>query len=385
MAFSNICQHLNPGRLVLGPGAIKQIPDFLDASAKLLLVTDQGVVNAGILGKIEEILNQAGVSFSVYDQVLPDAPLTTIEQAAAQYREQECSALLVVGGGSAIDSAKAVGVDVVHPGGIAAAAQGADLASPIPPMIAIPTTAGTGSEVTGVAVVADHENQTKIVVRGGDLLKPRVAILDPELLASLPPRVAAETGADALSHAMEALVSRNNHPFADAHALHAIRLIFENLRTMVGDPAHTEAGVNMLAASTLAGQAFASVGLGLTHSLAHPLGAHYQVGHGLACAMYLPLVMEFNSLAAAPRYRLAAEAMGQEVRGLSDMEAAGTAVLAVEELFEDVGIPLSYGQLGIDFELKDEMVDEVLGVPTRATNPRVSTRDDIVALFEAPC
>jgi alcohol dehydrogenase class IV len=385
MAFSDISQHLNPGRLVLGPGAIKQIPDFLDASAKLLLVSDQGVVSAGILEKIEEILNQAGVSFSVYDQVLPDAPLATIEQAAAQYREQGCSALLAVGGGSAIDSAKAVGVDIAQPGGIAAAAQGVVLESPIPPMIAIPTTAGTGSEVTGVAVVADHENQTKIVVRGGDMLKPQVAILDPDLLASLPPRVAAETGADALSHAMEALVSRNNQPFADAHALHAIRLIFTNLRTMVGDPSRIEAGVNMLAASTLAGQAFANVGLGLTHSLAHPLGAHYHVGHGLACAMYLPLIMEFNSLAAAPRYRLAAEAMGQDVRGLSDMEAAGAAVLAVEELFEDVGIPLSYGQLGIDFELKDEMVEEVLGVPTRALNPRVSTREDIVALFMAPC
>ncbi len=383
MYLGRIYQHFSPVRLIFGPGSLARLLGALGSAAKLLIVTDRGIAGAGILDRVTGVLSEAGIEFAVYDGVTPDPPVKVVEEALALYRDQGCQALLAVGGGSPIDAAKAVGVGATNPGRLQDYGSGQALDSPLPPLTAVPTTAGTGSEVTGVAVISDPERTIKMVIRGVELV-PQTAVLDPLLLAGLPPRIAAETGADALSHALEALVTRAAQPVTDALALHAVRLIFRWLRPMVGDPAEVEAAGGMLIASAMASLAFANAGLGLVHALAHPVGANYHLSHGLACALLLPVVMEFNTLAGAAKYRAAAEAMGLDVGALADHEAARAAIEAVRELFRDVGLPASYADAGIDFKLKEEMVAEVLSVPTHKANPRRSDRDQIVALFHAP-
>ena len=379
-----VYSHLNPGRLLFGQGSLAQMQDYLPSKAKTLVVTDQGVSAAGLAAKAVEQLERLGLEYVVFDQVSQDAPLDQIDQAAELYRSEGCGALMAIGGGSPMDAAKAVGVGVSQPGAVREYATGRVIEAPLPPFTAIPTTAGTGSEVTYSAVISDNQTTRKIVIRNQALV-PQLAVLDPALLAGLPPRIAAETGADALSHAMEGLVTRNAQPASDALVLHAIRLIAANLRPMVGDPGNPTAAANMLLASTLASMGWTNVGLGLTHSLAHPLGAHYHVGHGAACALYLPYVMEFNILAAAPKYRLAAEAMGEDVHGLTDLEAARVALEAMRELFDDVGLAMSYQELGIsDFQVREGVLEEILSVPTHDANPRVSGPGEVMALLQAP-
>jgi alcohol dehydrogenase class IV len=383
MDLWRIYRHANPANLIFGAGSLKELRKVVIPGAKIMVVTDKGVVDAGIVAQVTDHLNATGSEHLVYDKVVPDAPVETIEEAATVYLDQRCEALLAVGGGSPIDAAKAVGVRVTHPGDLRDYGSGKPLEKNIPSFTAIPTTAGTGAEVTGSAVIADPERRVKMVIRGSQII-PQTAILDPLLLSDLPPRIAAETGADALSHALEGLVTRGAQPFSDALTLHAIRLIFQYLRPMVGDPSNLGAASNMLIASAMASMGWANAGLGLVHSLAHPLGAHHHVSHGRACGLYLPIVMEFNAIASAAEYRVAAEAMGQDVQGLRDHEAAEVAIMAVRELLEDVGVPRTYAELGIDFELREEMVNEVLSVPSRKANPRRSDRDQIISLFNAP-
>ncbi|MCB2226187.1 MAG: iron-containing alcohol dehydrogenase [Desulfarculaceae bacterium] len=379
-----IYNHLNPGQLLFGKGSLGQMDDFLPSRAKTLVVTDQGLRAAGLVEKATDQLERLGVEYVVYDQVSQDAPLDQIMQAAELYRSEGCGAIMAIGGGSPMDAAKGVGVDVSQPGSVREYATGRVIEAPLPPFTAIPTTAGTGSEVTYSAVISDNQTTRKIVIRNQALV-PKLAVLDPDLLAGLPPRIAAETGADAMSHAMEGLVTRNAQPVSDALELHAIKLIGQNLRAMVGDPGNPEAAANMLLASTLASMGWTNVGLGLTHSLAHPLGAHYHISHGAACALYLPYVMHFNILAAAPKYRMAAEALGQDVNGLSDHDAAMAALEAVQDLFDDVGLAMSYEEMGIeDFQIHEDVLEEILSVPTKQANPRVSGPEEIVGLLEAP-
>lgn len=384
MNLWSVFQHLNPGKIVCGPDSVKQLPELLPAQDKALLVSDPGVKAAGIVAKVEEALQKASIAYVIYDKVQPDAPIPQIQEAAALYREQGCGSIIAVGGGSPMDAAKAVGVAVSQPGELLEYASGRVLEEPLPFLAAVPTTAGTGSEVTFAAVIADTAGTRKRIIRNPALV-PRVSVLDPLLLAGLPSAIAAETGADALSHALEGLATRGAQPVSDALVLHAIHLIFKYLRPMVADPSNLEAASHMLLASALASMGWTNVGLGLVHSLAHPLGAHFHVSHGKACALYLPYIMQFNVLAAAPKYRLAAMAMGENVTGLNDYEAAETAVGAVSELLDDVGLAQTYEELGVDFSIRPGVVEEILSVPTRAANPRVSTQQQIEELLGAPC
>ncbi|RJX35895.1 MAG: iron-containing alcohol dehydrogenase [Desulfarculus sp.] len=380
----SVFQHFNPGKIVCGPDSIKMLPELLPIKDKALLVTDAGVKAAGIVAKVEEALQKASIAYAIYDRVQPDAPIPLIQEAAALYQQEGCRPLIAVGGGSPMDAAKAVGVAVSQPGALLEYASGRALDGPIPFLAAIPTTAGTGSEVTFAAVIADTAGTRKRIIRN-PALAPKLALLDPLLLAGLPPDIAAETGADALSHALEGLATRGAQPISDALVLHAIQLIFKYLRPMVGDPSNLEAASNMLVASALASLGWTNAGLGLVHSLAHPLGAHFHVSHGKACALYLPYVMQFNVLAAAPKYRLAAMAMGEDVSGLNDFEAAETAAGAVGQLLDDVGLAQTYEELGIEFSIRPGVVEEILSVPTRLANPRVSTQEQIEELLNAPC
>lgn len=381
MNTGTIREHSGPGRIIFGPGSVNRLPEVIDTDKRVFLVTDPGLSKAGVLKTTMSVLSRADIFFEVYDRVVPEAPLPSVEEAAAEFKKSGCNALLALGGGSAIDTAKAVGVLVSNPESFLDYAKGRALENEIPFLVAIPTTAGTGSEVTDATVVTNPQTNIKMVLRGGKILVPRIAILDPELLATLPASAAAETGIDALSHALEALVSKLSTPFSDALALYAVNLIVKYLKRLATDPSDTEAAENMLVASNLAGQSFNNAGLGMVHGLAHPLGARFHVGHGLACALYLTKVMKFNLQACPGKYRQAAEAMGCSVKGISDSDAGEAAIKAVETLLKDLGLPRNYQEAGINFELKDEMVEQVMAVPARMINPRLAEQEDIRELF----
>ena len=383
MNSATIREHSGPGRIIFGPGSVNRLPELMDTDKRVFLVTDPGLSKAGVLNTTTIVLSNAGISYEVYDRVVPEAPLPSVEEAATEFKKSDCNALLAVGGGSAIDTAKAIGLLVSNPGNFLEYAKGRSLKNEIPYLVAVPTTAGTGSEVTDATVVTDPKTSTKMVVRGGKILLPSIAILDPELLRTLPLSTAAETGIDALSHALEALVSKMSQPFADALALHAISLILKYLRRLVVNPADLEAAENMLIASNLAGQSFNNAGLGMVHGLAHPFGARFHVSHGKACALYLVNVMKFNMKFCAEKYSLAATVMGCDVKGVTELEAASKAIEKIEKLLNDIGLPRTYEQAGIAFELKNEMIEQVMSMPARMINPRLAEPEDIRELFNA--
>jgi alcohol dehydrogenase class IV len=242
---------------------------------------------------------------------------------------------------------------------------GKPLEGRLPPIYAIPTTVGTGSEVTAVTIISDHENKMKIPIRNPQLT-PQVAILDPLLLASIPSKVAAETGADALSHAIESYVGLGSHAITDAVALAAVRMISYYAVKMMVNPGDVEVAGQMLLASCMGGMSFNNAGLGLVHSLAQPIGAYFHLPHGVTCALYLPVVMEFNASACPEKFAAIADAMGQDVSVLPKEAAAERAVFAVRNLLAKMGLPKKLSQLGVFFQLDQNMLDEALAaVPTR--------------------
>jgi alcohol dehydrogenase class IV len=378
-----VYQHSNPGRLIFGPKSINELTKEIPANEIPLIITDQGVSKAGILKKVTDVLEEAGIRYHIFDGIEPDPPMEVVEKAVSLYQKHGCTLLIGLGGGSSIDCAKAVSLMASRQGDIREYFAGKGIDGQLIPIYAIPTTAGTGSEVTGVAVITDRENKIKMVLRGAQLI-PKCVFLDPELLAFIPSKVAAETGADALTHAIETYVSLNSTVITEGLALSSITLIGKYLRRMVGNPEDMEAAEQMLLASCMAGLSFANGGLGLVHSLAHPVGTHFHLSHGLSCSLYLPFVMEFNLLTCPEKFAAIAEALGEDIRGMSCHRAARESVKAVRELFADIGIPRNFSDLGIAFQLHPKMVEDALAaVPTKA-NPRRPDKEQITNLFTAP-
>jgi alcohol dehydrogenase class IV len=378
-----IYQHYNPGRLIFGAKSLHELPKEISANEIPFVITDKGVSQSGILKKVTDVLEGAGIRYHIFDGIEPDPPMEVVEKAVSLYRKHGCTMVIGLGGGSSIDGAKSVSLMASQQGSIREYGAGKVIDGQLIPIYAIPTTAGTGSEVTGVAVITDRENKIKMVLRGPQLI-PKCVFLDPELLAFIPRRVAAETGADALTHAIETYVSLNSTVITEGLALSSIKIIGKYLRRMVGNPEDREAAEHMLLASCMAGLSFTNGGLGLVHSLAHPVGAHFHVSHGLSCALYLPFVMEFNLLTCPEKFASVAEALGADIRGMSCHRAAKESVKVVREMFADIGIPRNFSDLGVTFQLHPQMVEDALAaVPTKA-NPRRSDKEQITNLFQAP-
>jgi alcohol dehydrogenase class IV len=379
---TKIYQYWIPGRVIFGPKALDEIKKEIDAQEITLITTDAGIVRSGILKRLTDLLEDRGVHYHIFDRVEPDPSLALVEQAAEVFRRHGCTLVIGIGGGSSIDLAKAVAVRGSQEGNLVDYRAGKPLEGRLPSVYAIPTTVGTGSEVTAVTIISDLENKMKLPIRH-PRLTPRLAILDPLLLASLPPKIAAETGADALSHAIEPYVGLGSHAITDAVALAAIRMISHNAVKMMENPADMEVAGQMLLASCMAGISFNNAGLGLVHSLAHPVGAYFHLPHGVTCALYLPVVMEFNASACPERFVAIADAMGQEVKGLPQETAAERAVSAVRDLLGKMGLPQKLSQLGVSFQLDPNMVDEVVAAIPTKNNPRAADREQIAQLFES--
>jgi alcohol dehydrogenase class IV len=327
--------------LLVGAGSSRRLGQSVAAFGhrKLLIVTDRVIAQLGLLKGLTDALTAGGAAYAVFDEITPDAPIPLIERGIAAYRDNDCDAIVAVGGGSSIDASKAIAVAIANPrkGLRALAGYYKGLRAAVP-VYAVPTTAGTGSEVTVAAVISDPERKSKLVIVDTRLV-PRMAALDPELMTGLPPAVTAATGIDALTHAVEAFIGNWATPYTDGLALAAVGMIFANLRTACTDGTNLAARENMALASTWAGMAFTRANVGYVHAIAHQFGGRYHTPHGLANAIMLPHVLRFSAPAVMDRLaQLAVRAgLGSES---DDVDTLAVKFLdGVEQLNRDLGIP----------------------------------------------
>jgi len=391
IAFEPFFTWVNRPRILYAPGVRKEIGFEMSqlGGTRVALFTDRGLVNAGVAEMvIAEVKNSVLELAGVFDGVLQDARIEVINAGAAFYRSVKADCLIAVGGGSVMDTAKAVNImigsgdDDFQP--LADQAGLWEGAKPLRPHIAFPTTAGTGCEVTSAMVVLDTKAKAKLSVTH-PYCNADLAMLDPELTFKLPPKITAFTGMDALTHAIEAALSTGAEPIADALSLHAIRLIFQYLPTAVREPQNSEARGNMLLASTMAAMGFGNTMTGAVHALAHALGALYGIPHGLANALMLPHVMAFNMIdERMERFRMIADAMGIEVGPMAPRQAAEAAVDAVKALLTTIGLTETLKDFGVPTE-RDALQPLVELAATDGQigyNPRYVEEDDIVTLYQ---
>ena len=368
-----------------GAGAIAEIPGELQRRGckKVFVCTDPDLVKFGVAAKVTDLLDEAGIAYSVYSDIKPNPTIQNVTDGVEAYQAAEADSIVTIGGGSAMDTAKAIGVIITNP-------EFADVRSleGVAPTknhavftIAVPTTAGTAAEVTINYVITDVEKVRKFVcVDTNDA--PEVAVVDPEMMATMPAGLTASTGMDALTHAIEGYTTKGAWEMSDMFHLKAIELISKNLRDAV---AEAKSGVpgsgreGMALAQYIAGMGFSNVGLGVDHSMAHTLSAHFDTPHGVACAMLLPIAMEFNKPVVTERLAKVAVAMGVDTTGMSTDEAADAAIAAVKQLSVDVNIPTvceAITEDELDTLTRDAMADACF-----PGNPREATYDDVMGMF----
>ncbi len=371
-------------RMVFGRGSISGLGGLARESGaeKFLLVADPALESHGIIQKALAALNEVGMSGDVFQGVEPEPYLDNAEEAAGLGRAVEANLVIGLGGGSAMDTAKAAAILLTNDGKAEDYIGLDKVEFPGAATIMVPTTAGTGAEVTFTAVFTNRQTKAKGGINSPYLF-PDTALLDPELTVPLPPGVTAATGMDALTHAIESVTSRSSTIFTEALAFAAVRLIADNLRLAVFHGDDIEARENMLMGSLLAGLALADAGVGAAHALAYPLGGNYRIPHGLANAILVPHVMEFNAPAAEKQFAAIARAMGEPVDGLPARRAADAAVDAVRMLCYDIGIPSSLSEIGVPAEDIPMLVEGALKV-TRPVenNPRKLETEDAQNIYE---
>ncbi|MGE6744057.1 iron-containing alcohol dehydrogenase [Allorhizobium sp. NPDC080224] len=373
-----------PTQIEFGNGAIARLPEFVKAlgGSRVLVVGDPGVQRAGLIDRVQAILTGASIFNAVFADVESDPATRSVDEGTVHGKANGCDLVVGIGGGSALDTAKAIGLMLGNDGNIKDYVGIGKVPRAGTPVIAVPTTAGTGSELTIWSVLSDKVAKAKISV-GSVLNCPAIALLDPELTLSLPPQITAATGMDALTHALESYVNTATQPISEAMSDQAMTLIARSLRKAVADGSDVEARGDMLLASTIAAMAFNSTRLGLVHAFAMPLGAKFGIPHGLVNAIMLPEVMRFNHLANPRKFARIAEIFGEKTAGLSVEEAAALSVSAIEKLKLDVGITAKLSNFGVTEGRFDEIVDEAMLSGNVPVNPRQPTKDDMKALLRA--
>jgi len=333
-------------QLFTGPGSSLQLCEHIARQGvkNLLIVTDAMLVKIGLLNPLQEKLKQLGVNFVVYDGVLPNPTIDQIEKGLEILKANQCTSILAIGGGSSIDAAKVIAARATNPYKIVHMSGLMRVLFKLLPLYAVPTTAGTGSEVTIAAVVSDPSTTRKFAIMSPRMV-PLAAALDGAMMTGLPPPITAATGMDALTHAVEAYISRNRTRKTDAEALEATRLIMQNLTTAVKTGGNVEARQNMAIASFKAGVAFTTAGVGYVHAIAHNFGAYYHVPHGLANAIILPRVLEFSKPNCTARLAKLAEVSGLKTGSESESELADKFIARVRAMNQDYGIPTQVEKL----------------------------------------
>lgn len=358
------------------------IEDDLGDLSRIVLVTDRALAGLGIVRRVAAGLEGSPYEIvEVFDDVPSDSDVHAVDAAAQVLVDHGAELIIAVGGGSVLDTAKAASVIARHGGKLHDYEGLYMIPGPCIPVIAIPTTCGTGSEVSGGAVVKDHDAKTKIIL-GSPYLFPRVAVLDPELLQSLPPHLVAYTGMDAMTHAIEAFVSTDREPFSEALALRAVEMLGDNLPRAVADRSDMDAVSKVQIAAAMAGVAFTNAVLGATHAIAHSVGSLHGLHHGLSNAVALPYVMEYNLDTCPARYAALAQALGAERNGHSEADLARESVERIRALNREIGIPSVYAELGLggDETTVGEIAEAAMNDPCLAFNPRPSEYSDIEGL-----
>jgi lactaldehyde reductase len=368
-----------------GPGARQVLPKEIARLGlhKAFVATDKDLIKFGVADKVLDVLKAANIPFEVFSEIKPNPTVSNVKAGVKAFAESGADFILAIGGGSSIDTSKAIGIitnnpefsDVVSLEGVA------DTKKKSVPVIALPTTAGTAAEVTINYVITDEENEKKMVcVDPNDI--PAMAIVDAELMYTLPKGMTAATGLDALTHAIEGLITKGAWEMSDMFEIKAIEMITRNLETAVKEPSNAEARNGMAVAQYIAGMAFSNVGLGAVHGMAHPLGAIFDIPHGVANALLLPIVMEFNAPAALEKYVEIAKAMGVYTKGMTNEEAAQAAVDAVKALSKRVGIPQTLTEIGIKAEDLPRLAKAAYADVCTPGNPREVTEEILLDLYK---
>lgn len=367
-----------------GAGARKELPEVISRMNlhKALVCSDKGLIKVGTTKMVTDVLDAAGFPYDIYSEIKPNPTVTNVKHGVEAFKASGADCIIAIGGGSSMDTAKGIGIVANNPefSDVVSLEGCAPTKHKSVPIIALPTTAGTGAEVTINYVIIDEERQAKMVcVDPNDI--PAVAIVDPELMYSLPKGLTAATGMDALTHAIEGYITKGAWVMSDMYELQAIKMIAENLPLAVDEPTNPKGREAMALAQYIAAQAFSNVGLGLVHGMAHPMGSLHDVPHGVANALLLPTVMEFNMPERIEKFGVIARHMGVDTTGMTPQQAARAAVDAVKALSVRVGIPQHLSDLGITASDIPALADQALADVCTPGNPRDVTLEDIKALY----
>ena len=370
-----------PQNIVVGAGSLKRLPELAKnlKKSKAYIISGPHLEKIGMVDKCREALKAAGIESDAFTQTEGNPSTDTVAKAAEGFKSSNADFIVAFGGGSPLDVAKAVAVIASYGGNITDYEGGGKVPGAVVPMIAIPTTAGTGSEVTAFSVITDHSRNYKLTVVSNYLL-PAYAILDPELITTAPKSTAAACGIDAMVHALEAFISKAASPFSDLFAKEALRLIGTSIRDYVLDRSNLAACEAMLTGSLFAGIAFSHARLGDVHAMSHPVSAYFDVAHGVANAVLLPTIVDYNMTYASEKYKYIYDCICE--KPLSD-DAFTPEMLAAEirVLNDELGIPSSLSEVGVDSSLFDKMADDAMKSGNILVNPRPTTKKDILALY----
>lgn len=371
-----------PQNIIFGMGSLAQLPELLieSGSNHVFLISDGGLAKLGVVEKIESIIQNSGITCTTYLGVLPNPTVSIVDEATALYTQCGATSIVALGGGSSMDVAKAVGVLANYGGSITQYEGNFKVPGPIVPMIAIPTTAGTGSEVTASAVITDASRNYKLSVFSYELL-PRYALLDPALIMTAPASIAASCGVDALIHAMEAYISTKATPFSDAMAEKAMELIGANLRRFVANRQDEDAACAMMLGCNFAGIAFAWARLGNVHAMSHPVSGYFHVAHGVANSILLPTVLEYNALADHGRYKKMYNYIHQGSPCIENFQPQ-MLVDEIRKLNNELGIPARLSDVGVTADKIPAMAEDAMKSGNIPANPRQTTLKDMIALYE---
>ncbi|OKH80622.1 alcohol dehydrogenase [Mycobacterium sp. SWH-M3] len=369
----------------IGAGAVDELGTVVAQLGiqRPVLVTDRYLTDTGQAERLVKTLHAAGSEAAVFSETVPDPTITSLSGGLDLVKAHRADGIIGFGGGSPMDTAKALAVLSANGGSIASYKAPSSYTGPALPVVAVPTTAGSGSEATQFTVITDDDSDEKMLCPGLSFL-PIAIVVDFELTVSMPARLTADTGVDALTHAIEAYVSRRASPFSDAFALAAMRSISQHLRRAYADGADRQAREAMMLASTQAGMAFSNSSVALVHGMSRPIGGHFHVAHGLSNAMLLPAVTKFSIESAVDRYADCAKAMGVVGESAASGKAAAALVAELRQLCEDVEVPTpqSYGIDKGDWESRLEiMAEQALASGSPGNNPRVPSKDEIIELY----
>lgn len=371
-----------PSINIMGKGCLKDIAPYIQELKlnKALVVTDKFLMKSGIAGRLLAVLDEAGIQYVVYDEVKPNPTCKNVHDGVDFLKQHECDYLISIGGGSPQDTAKAIGIVATNGGHIADYEGVHKSKNKSLPIVAVNTTAGTSSEVTINYVITDEERKIKMVMVDKNSIAT-LSVNDPELMVDKPAALTAATGMDALTHAIEALVTPGAYPVTDATALAAVELIFANLARTVTNGHDIEAREQMVYAIFLGGLAFNNAGLGYVHAMAHQLGGVYDLPHGVCNAMLLPYVEEENAKHVPEKFRAIARAAGMQTEGRSDKECADYVIESIKALSKKVGIPAKLSELGVAEVDLDLLAENAMKDACAPGNPFIPTKDEVIALF----